>query len=185
MTDALEMNISLNGYSVSDALPPDEEWVNWAMTLAESYPEHARKVWEEHQKDVHENNTYLDKLSKMTREGYSGSRQYISAMNCITQDAFTRCSLPMPLGMDFKCAVLLTFDDPQYKAQMRAWRGYDMRVFGLIDFIEKHLILAGPAKEKRPIVLFQKLYSLRSIHGVFSSSALRQRLKLEGYKNKI
>ena len=56
------------------------------------------------------------------------------------QDAFTSCGLPLPPGMDFEKAVASRSHDPLYKAQMRAFRGYRHRVFGVISLIEKHPI---------------------------------------------
>ncbi|KAL7532518.1 hypothetical protein ACHAWF_010212 [Thalassiosira exigua] len=148
----LQSDLMLNAYGVSGAMAPASAWIRWAIDLAVNYPERSTKVWEEHQHSVHENSSRLNSLSEQTREGYSGSMAYITALNFVMQDAFSRCSLPLPPGMDFRHGVALR-SDPQYKAQMRAFLGYRHRVFGLIDLIEKNPIDGKSVENSLPAIV--------------------------------
>ena len=132
----------MDAWGVRGAFAHSSAWVTWAVNIARSYPERVKKVWEEHQSQVHENIKLLDKLGKETNEGYSGSESYITALNFTMHDAFTRCSIPLPPGMnlDQARALRLRSNDPQYKAQIRAFRGYRHRVFGVIKLIEENPI---------------------------------------------
>jgi hypothetical protein len=85
-----------NAYGVKDAMPPKSEWIAWAVNLSEKYPERAKQLSAEVQKDHELNEQVLNTLSRETREGYAGSRTYICALNYSLHDAFRRCSLPLP-----------------------------------------------------------------------------------------
>lgn len=137
LENALTNNLYIaDAYGVGDAMPPKSDWIAWATYISEKFPERAKLLSDEVEKDHLLNGQLLDNLSNETREGYSGSRTYISALNYSLHDAFRRCSLPSPPGINLDAAVSLR-GDPLYKAQMRSWSGYKMRVFGLMDIINK------------------------------------------------
>ena len=130
LEDALTNDLCIaDAFGVKDAMPPKSEWIAWTINLSEKYPERTKQLSAEVQKD-HE------LLSRETREGYAGSRTYICALNYSLHDAFRRCSLPLPSGINFDAAVSLR-GDPLYKAQMRSYKGYEMKLFGLLDMINK------------------------------------------------
>jgi hypothetical protein len=102
-------------------MPPSSAWIAWATDIAK-YPERIKKVWEEHQSDVHENIQLLNKSGKKTRDGYQGSKAYICALNFVMQDA------------NF-CQTRELRGDSLYKAQMRAYMGDHHRVFCVISLM--------------------------------------------------
>lgn len=147
-------------YGVGGAMPPAKDWIAWAMDLAENYPNRTKMVTDELQNSCELNKHVLNKFESETREGYAGSRTYICALNYLLHDAFARCGLTLPPGINLKIAIDLRGGEPLYKAQMRSWRGYKMRVFGIVEMInESGMTSRGessppkipPAKMLRPI----------------------------------
>lgn len=135
-----------NAYGVKDAMPTKSEWIAWAVNLSEKYPERTKQLSAEVQKDHELNGQLLNTFSRETREGCAGSRTYICTLNYSLHDAFRHCSLPLPPGIIFDAAVSL-IGDPLYKAQMRSYKGYEMRVFGLLDMINKSVSSSEKSEE--------------------------------------
>lgn len=133
---SIELALAEDPYDVGAAMAPSTDWLEWAMNLAEKYPERTELVVEEYQKDLEANKHLLKCLSQETRDGHSGSRVYIHALNYSLQDAFTRCSLPLPPGMNLSRAIQSKRGgEALYVAQMQAWMGYQSRIFRVIEII--------------------------------------------------
>ncbi len=132
-------NIS-NPQNVGIAMGPMSHWMLFAMYCSQ-YPESTSKVMQRYNEDKTIHKSTLEKLAREKDDaGFSGSIDYILALNCIFHDALDALDLDHPPALKLALGVrmLLTSGMSLHQSMMRIWQGYETRTLEIIRVVNEN-----------------------------------------------
>jgi len=132
-------NIS-NPHNIGVALGPTTYWMVFAMDCSD-FPASTSKFTRQYNEDKSRHKAILEKLAReKDGAGFSGSIDYILALNCIFHDTFDALDLEHPPSLNLAqgLSMLRRKGMSPNQSMMRIWQGYETRTLEIIRVVNEN-----------------------------------------------